>query len=117
MPNLNFEKFFLQAAHARAGEAIFAERNTRRPGDPPMLDLHGLHVAEAIPILKRELTALKAQAAHTRQRQQVYVVVGTGHHTKGARTPARLPMAVEGFLQEERVQYTEPQPGLLRVLV
>jgi len=45
------------------------------------------------------------------------ICVGTGHHTKGARTPARLPVAVEQFLLEEGLKFTQPQPGLLRVVI
>lgn len=48
---------------------------------------------------------------------QALVCVGTGHHTKGSRTPARLPVAVERYLVEEGVEYSEPQPGLFRMVV
>ena len=47
----------------------------------------------------------------------MHVVVGTGHHTKGSRTPARLPTAVEGALGELRLRWREAQPGLLEVLL
>ena len=49
--------------------------------------------------------------------QLVHLVVGTGHHTRGTRTPARLPAAVEEFLRAQSVPYSEPQPGLLEVCV
>ena len=45
----------------------------------------------------------------------VHLLVGTGHHTRGARTPSRLPTAVEDFLRSESVRYSQPQPGLLDV--
>ena len=45
-----------------------------------LLDLHGLHVAEAQEILKRELVPLKNQAG--RQPSKIHILVGTGHHTK-----------------------------------
>ena len=48
-------------------------------------------------------------------RVHVHLVVGTGHHTRGARTPARLPTAVEEFLRSESIRYCEPQPGLLEL--
>ena len=41
-----------------------------------MLDLHGLHVAEAINVLQRELPNFKAAG------RVVHILVGTGHHTK-----------------------------------
>ncbi|KAI3701783.1 hypothetical protein L6452_27121 [Arctium lappa] len=37
--------------------------------------------------------------------------VGTDHHTKGTRTPARLPVSVQRYLlEEEGLDYSEPQP-------
>lgn len=36
---------------------------------------------------------------------------------QGARTPARLPVAVETFLQGEALKYTKPDPGLLQIVV
>eukprot|EP00850_Spirogloea_muscicola_P007635 SM000039S14465 [mRNA] locus=s39:341731:347674:+ [translate_table: standard] len=121
----------MKAAHAKASDVTFRERN---PGYIPglgggiqgagpgrgharILDLHGLHVNEAIPLLKREIAALRAAARSTRQRQQIFVCVGTGHHTKG-RAPPRLPMAVERYLAEdEHIEFVETKPGMLRVTV
>lgn len=83
-----------------------------------MIDLHGLHVGEAIHVLKNELSVLRTAARAADQRLQVYICVGTGHHTRGARTPARLPVAVQRYLlEEEGLDYSEPQPGLLRVVM
>jgi D-serine deaminase-like pyridoxal phosphate-dependent protein len=87
-------------------------------GHERMIDLHGLHVTEAIHVLKHELSILRSTARAADQRLQVYICVGTGHHTRGARTPARLPVAVQRYLlEEEGLDYTEPQPGLLRVVM
>ena len=36
---------------------------------------------------------------------------------QGSRTPARLPVAVETFLQGEGLKYTRPDPGLLQVVL
>lgn len=83
-----------------------------------MIDLHGLHVSEAIHVLKHELSVLRGTARAAEQRLQVYICVGTGHHTRGSRTPARLPIAVQQYLlEEEGLDFTEPQPGLLRVVI
>ncbi|WVZ82132.1 hypothetical protein U9M48_029430 [Paspalum notatum var. saurae] len=108
----------MKAAHEKAREAIYRQRNpvsSQRGGDR-LIDLHGLHVSEAINILKVELSALKSAARAAGERMQVMVCVGTGHHTKGSRT-ARLPIAVEQFLLDQGLNYTQPQPGLLRVVV
>jgi hypothetical protein len=86
-------------------------------GQARLLDLHGLHVNEAIPVLKREIAQLRLNVRSTQQREQVFICVGTGHHTKGSRTPARLPIAVQRYLAEEHLPFTETQPGMLRVIV
>lgn len=89
-----------------------------RGGQERIIDLHGLHVSEAIHVLKRDLMTWRNIARSADQRVQVYICVGTGHHTKGTRTPARLPVAVQRYLlEEEGLHYSEPQPGLLRVVL
>jgi hypothetical protein len=114
----------MKAAHSKAGEAIFWQRNANvygnsssATGQARLLDLHGLHVNEAIPVLKREIAQLRLNVRSTQQREQVFICVGTGHHTKGSRTPARLPIAVQRYLAEEHLPFTETQPGMLRVIV
>ncbi|KAK6927201.1 protein of unknown function DUF1771 [Dillenia turbinata] len=115
----------MKAAHEKAQESIYRQRNPLGPelpgngrGQERMIDLHGLHVSEAIHVLKHELTGLRSAARSADQRLQVYICVGTGHHTRGSRTPARLPVAVQRYLlEEEGLDYSEPQPGLLQVVV
>ncbi|KAJ4950903.1 hypothetical protein NE237_027735 [Protea cynaroides] len=115
----------MKAAHGKAQESIYQQRNPVASelrgvirGQERLIDLHGLHVSEAIHVLKNELSMLRSLARSSVQRLQIYICVGTGHHTKGSRTPARLPIAIERYLlEEEGLDYTEPQPGLLRVVV
>nr|AIZ68160.1 polyadenylate-binding protein-interacting protein 7-like protein [Albuca bracteata] len=110
----------MKAAHGKAKESIYRQRNPAAPDartQDRLIDLHGLHVTEAIQVLQHELSILRSTARLAGQRLQVMICVGTGHHTKGARTPARLPVAVEQFLLEEGIHFTQPQPGLLRVVV
>ncbi|KAI3772207.1 hypothetical protein L6452_03388 [Arctium lappa] len=116
----------MKAAHGKAQEAIYRQRNPVSPsmqgngrgGQERLIDLHGLHVTEAIHVLKRDLTMLRNVARSADQHLQVYICVGTGHHTRGTRTPARLPVAVQRYLlEEEGLDYSEPQPGLLRVVL
>ncbi|KAK1434828.1 hypothetical protein QVD17_00582 [Tagetes erecta] len=113
----------MKAAHGKAQESIYRQRNPVSPsmrnngrGHERLIDLHGLHVTEAIHVLKRDLTMLRNVARSADQPLQVYICVGTGHHTRGTRTPARLPVAVQRYLlEEEGLDFSEPQPGLLRV--
>ena len=101
----------MAAAHANAAETIFRERNTGVGGNGPrMFDLHGLHVQEAIAALHRELGECAARGGGV-----AHVLVGTGHHTKGSRTPSRLPAAVAEYLAHKRVRFWEPQAGMLEV--
>lgn len=130
------------------------------------MDLHGLHVPEALQFLDREIKA--ATVPH--HIDSLYVLVGTGHHTKvcfsacplflclstflqlllplyragkptsrpsvdhtlssvyimansiqlvlqGTKTPARLPAAVASYLERSGLQFREPQPGQLCVVL
>ncbi|KAE9603673.1 putative Smr domain-containing protein [Lupinus albus] len=114
----------MKAAHGKAEESIYHKRNPVAPdmqgnerGHERMIDLQGLHANEAIHVLKHELSVLRSTARATEQFLQVYICVGTGQHTRGARIPARLPIAVQRFLLEEGHDFTEPQPGLLRIVI
>ncbi|KAK6119731.1 hypothetical protein DH2020_046524 [Rehmannia glutinosa] len=110
----------MKAAHEKAQDSIYRQRNTEMQanGRERMIDLHGLHVSEAIHVLKRELAVLKNAARSAGQHFLAYICVGTGHHTRGSRTPARLPTAIQRYLlEEEGLDYSEPQPGLLRVVI
>ncbi|KAE9587891.1 putative Smr domain, ataxin-2 [Lupinus albus] len=115
----------MKAAHGKAQESIYHQRNPVGPemqvngrGHERIIDLHGLHVSEALQVLKHELSVVRSTARAAEQRLQVYICVGTGHHTRGSRTPARLPISVQHYLlEEEGLDFTEPQPGLLRVVI
>ena len=56
-----------------------------------LLDLHGLHVNEALKILSREISQLQ-QAGQGKGRVpvKVHILVGTGHHTKVSVTAAQV---------------------------
>jgi hypothetical protein len=111
IPNVSaFGDFFCRNANVYGN-------SSSATGQARLLDLHGLHVNEAIPVLKREIAQLRLNVRSTQQREQVFICVGTGHHTKGSRTPARLPIAVQRYLAEEHLPFTETQPGMLRVIV
>eukprot|EP00898_Chlorokybus_atmophyticus_P005365 jgi/Chlat1/582/Chrsp103S01023 len=95
----------MKRAHEAASAHILRHRNDGRANDARLvLDLHGLHVPEALAALRARLDTASTGA--------LYVVVGTGHH---GRVPARLPAAVKQLLDARRVPYHEPQPGMLHV--
>lgn len=109
----------MKNCHFEASEAIFKDRNQQLrnmmdENSPEAIDLHGLHVAEARRILERELGIMRSKKVKGRQKI-VSLLVGTGHHTKGARTPSRLPAAVENFLQESGFTFRRATPGVIEV--
>ncbi|CAM9519393.1 unnamed protein product [Discosporangium mesarthrocarpum] len=88
--------FKMKAKHEEAAMSIFHSRN------PPqqvlsrgVIDLHGLHVSEAVSVLSEQLPALTDRGLGV-----VSVLTGTGHHTKGGNNKARLRPAVERFLSD-----------------
>ncbi|XP_038993833.1 polyadenylate-binding protein-interacting protein 7-like isoform X2 [Hibiscus syriacus] len=116
------QNMHIKAAHGNAEESTYRQRNQVHPkingGTQRIIDLHGLHVTEAIHMLKYELSVLRSTARAADQRLQVYISVGSGHQARVSRIPARLPVAVQHFLlEEECLDYTEPLPGLLRVVI
>ena len=44
-----------------------------------MLDLHGLHIAEAVVVLEEELPQLCSDGL-----KHISIVTGSGHHSKGS---------------------------------
>ena len=102
------------SAHSAAAEATFALRNDgQADGRIALLDLHGLHAREAVAMLRARLPAMRAERGAG---AVVQLVVGTGHHTVGEKTPARLPVAVLALLHDElRLRTRQRTAGLLEV--
>ncbi|GMF39165.1 unnamed protein product [Phytophthora fragariaefolia] len=97
----------MKSFHFLAASEIFESRN------PPnqlymdrMMDLHGLHVAEAVEFLTQMLPKLADEGVDS-----IYLVTGSGHHSKGPDGNARLLPAVERFLAGEGYQYTPVADG------
>lgn len=67
---------------------IMCSLTTGANGQVAVIDLHGQHVAEALKLLRRELTRLRSSAAvQNRQpaksgNRRVQILVGTNHHSK-----------------------------------
>lgn len=113
----------MHAAHAAAAAETFSRRN---PGAAASLgggagggaagagcqtvDLHGLHVSEALGVVEDLVVRLQGRGGSGPQRLRL--VVGAGTH--GA-VPARLPAAVRRWLQDQGLRFSEPYAGLLEV--
>ena len=117
----------MKALHEAAARQTFRQRNSGAAGGgrgtPRTIDLHGLHVAEAVRFLAEELEGQRRGA-------RVFVVVGTGHHShytqkrgdgasavRGGGAAPRLAAAVEAFLAERGLAFSSPEGGLLQVTV
>lgn len=90
----------MKALHARAANAIFEARNPPEAAARGLVDLHGLHVAEALDRLPDAVQVVSAKCSTAR------ILTGSGHHTKGT-GKARLRPAVRGWLENEGYRYEE----------
>jgi hypothetical protein len=105
----------MHAAHAAAASDTFSRRNAATlataggggGGGVPTIDLHALHVAEAVTQLEAALDRLRRGGARAAR-----VVVGVGQHGRG---PARLPAAVRSALGDWGLRHREIYAGLLEV--
>ena len=90
----------MKACHLQAAKEIFSRRNTSQSIlAKGRIDLHGLHVAEAVASLEEILPALGTG-------RTVTVVTGSGHHTAGPQQGhARLLPAVQAFLDQQGYKY------------
>nr|CCA26658.1 conserved hypothetical protein [Albugo laibachii Nc14] len=87
----------MKKLHLMAAEVIFKSRNPQEQVyRDRLMDLHGLHVVEAVEFLRSWLPQLAEDGLDT-----VRIVTGTGHHSRGPQNTARLLPAVEHFLRTE----------------
>ncbi|BDA42271.1 probable NEDD4-binding protein 2 at C-terminar half [Coccomyxa sp. Obi] len=72
------------AAHAAAADAIERANNADKGLDMWTLDLHGLHVGEAIAAVDRRLQQLEEHLSQTKVRSaELKVITGVGNHSSG----------------------------------
>mmetsp|Transcript_1158 Transcript_1158/g.2093 ORF Transcript_1158/g.2093 Transcript_1158/m.2093 type:complete len:468 (-) Transcript_1158:2020-3423(-) len=104
----------MKAEHAKAASSIFHQRNRvmqSNTGDVLSVDLHGLHVKEALYFLN---TTMAQQMSSGISCLKLNVLVGTAHHTKARHSSMGLQEAVEGFCSEQGIPYTY-QNGVLQI--
>jgi len=113
----------MKGLNAAAGQRIFEERNKQQVSDvsslcwpsedASVLDLHGLHIQEAVQVLREKLSTYRGS--------ELYVITGTGHHSvnKKVNKNARLQPAIQRFLDESNFTYwdasTDGRGGMLRI--
>ncbi|KAL7717976.1 uncharacterized protein QTN25_004675 [Entamoeba marina] len=78
---------------------IFYSINSKKSLNEGTIDLHGLHVKEALPILDKFLTKRKGG--------RVYIITGSGHHSMMG---IKMLKAVDNFLKNNKYEYADCSP-------
>ncbi|KAL5012756.1 hypothetical protein ScPMuIL_011307 [Solemya velum] len=104
----------IKEANLRASEMILTTRNVQ---NKTTLDMHGLHVDEAISALDGILPRMERefQERPDKTRQHLIIITGRGSHSRGG--IAKLRPAVLKYLQKKNYNFTEEQKGAFKVLL
>ncbi len=87
----------MRELHLRAAQQIFSMRNPlEQVLQRRLLDLHGLHVSEALLILETTLPLLADQRPYGVVKFTAMILTGSGHHSKG--TNNKVPGAALSLL-------------------
>jgi len=110
----------LSRAHAEATLEIFRANNQSAPAIARgCIDLHGLHVAEAIHLLRFILARINRPRRHHAQSSMpvhaLSIITGVGYHTSGGVSKAKLGPAVVEWLRKKGYRYSNSGEGEVKV--
>uniref|UniRef100_A0A7M5UC46 Smr domain-containing protein n=1 Tax=Clytia hemisphaerica TaxID=252671 RepID=A0A7M5UC46_9CNID len=95
----------MKEAHHRAAELMLQRRNKKYMRDQKVIDLHGLHVGEAINALKNFLENAQMISRH----REVEVITGRGNHSIGG--VSKIRNAVINYLRRGNFRYRMMNAG------
>ncbi|XP_028657793.1 NEDD4-binding protein 2 [Erpetoichthys calabaricus] len=104
----------MKDAHYRAAIKIF-ERVNASLLPQNVLDLHGLHVDEAIHHLRRVIQEKQTEYQQCGGKPHLSVITGRGNHSQGG--VARIRPAVIDYLTNHSFRFSEPKPGVLNIML
>ncbi|XP_042324052.1 NEDD4-binding protein 2 isoform X2 [Sceloporus undulatus] len=107
------EQKMKEANHAAALQ-IFEKVNALKLPEN-LLDLHGLHVDEALHHLDRVLQEKTKEYNLAGGKPYLYVITGRGNHSQGG--VARIKPAVMKYLTNHKFSFAEIKPGCLKVML
>lgn len=103
----------MREANERASWKLLQLRNAQC--DDNTLDLHGLHVQEAIQVLKNYVKLKKRESWCLQKKQTLRIITGRGAHS--ALNIPKVKFAVEGYLLSSQLNYREVQAGMFHVML
>ncbi|XP_033017124.1 NEDD4-binding protein 2 isoform X2 [Lacerta agilis] len=104
----------MKEANRDAAMQIFEKVNALKLPEN-LLDLHGLHVDEALAHLGRVLQEKTEECNLAGGKPYLYVITGKGNHSQGG--VARIKPAVMKYLTSHKFRFTEIKPGCLKVML
>ncbi|XP_068259127.1 NEDD4-binding protein 2 isoform X3 [Nyctibius grandis] len=107
------EQKMKEANHAAAMQIFEKANSSLLPVN--VLDLHGLHVDEAVNHLSRVLQEKSEEYQQTGGKPYLCVITGRGSHSQGG--VARIRPAAIRYLTSHNFRFTEIKPGCLKVML
>ena len=110
----------VRAANSRASEILFDSRQATVE-KTNKLDLHSLHVDEAVKLVKDILSGRLSElnqmpsARVGKNKTQITIITGRGNHSRGGN--AKVRPSVINYLKQHNFYFTETNPGVLEVFL